>query len=285
MTKRRREKPWKRLRDKRVRERSDRLDGGKGQRIIRLYDTGQRDFARYDLRGFALVEANLERIDLSGADLSESILRRVRLREAVLEKANLQGADLREADLTGAVLVEADLSKANLRGAKVTEAQLASVAWLEGAILPSSIGRSLFTPDSPPAELPPHSIQELEDVSAPAVEVHEALEGTVYTARVTYRKRSRALISAKKAASDRRCEACGFSFEEYYRITDRDCLVAHHIDPIARRSGPSKTTLDDIALLCPNCHAIVHTQDPPISPEDLRRMLLKAELGSNIHQE
>lgn len=106
-----------------------------------------------------------------------------------------------------------------------------------------------------------------------SIEEQEALEGETYKTEATFRKRNRALIQAKKASSDGRCEVCGFGFEERYGSIDRDCLVAHHISPIAGRSGASKTSLDDIALLCPNCHAVVHTEDPPISLEDLRKRL------------
>ena len=44
----------------------------------------------------------------------------------------------------------------------------------------------------------------------------EALEGEAYWAEVVFRSRNRALIEAKKANSDYRCEVCKFSFEESY---------------------------------------------------------------------
>lgn len=119
-------------------------------------------------------------------------------------------------------------------------------------------------------------LQKLEDTvnhSQKYTEQQEALEGEVYQAETTFRKRNRALIAAKKANSDGRCEICGLSFEERYGSLNRDCLIAHHIHPIGQRRGSSRTTLDDIALLCPNCHAAVHTQDPPIPLEELLRRL------------
>jgi uncharacterized protein YjbI with pentapeptide repeats len=126
--------------------------------------------------------------------------------------------------------------------------------------------------------LPEDRLQESEAAipsTRESIGIQEALEGKLYKTEVTFRRRNRALIEAKKANSDGRCEVCGFCFEKQYSAISRDCLVAHHISPIAHRSGPSKTSLDDIALLCPNCHAVAHTQDPPIPLEDLRRMLRK----------
>ncbi len=105
------------------------------------------------------------------------------------------------------------------------------------------------------------------------VEQQEALEGEIYKVERTWRKRNRALITQRKVASDGHCEVCSFRFEHQYGLLNRDCLVAHHLDPIGQRQVASKTTLADIALLCPNCHAAVHTQDPPISLADLCKRL------------
>lgn len=106
-----------------------------------------------------------------------------------------------------------------------------------------------------------------------AVEKQAVLEGQKYTTEVTFRKRNRALIEAKKANSDGRCEACDFRFEDAYGSLGRDCLIGHHIDPIGKRSGSSKTTLDDIALICPNCHAVIHASEKPLSVKVLRKRL------------
>ena len=99
----------------------------------------------------------------------------------------------------------------------------------------------------------------------------EALEGEAYKAEAIFRSRNRALIQAKKANSDYRCEVCRFGFEETYGAIGREYVVAHHLKPIA--AGPSKTTLDDIALVCANCHAMIHAKSPPISIEGLRKLV------------
>ena len=102
----------------------------------------------------------------------------------------------------------------------------------------------------------------------------EAFEGETYEAEATFRSRNRALVEAKRANSDYRCEVCGFNFEENYGPIGREYIVAHHLKSIA--SGPSTTRLDDIALVCANCHAMVHTKSPPISRADLRSFLREA---------
>ncbi len=123
-------------------------------------------------------------------------------------------------------------------------------------------------------ELSPEKLEQLQtevDATTESNERREAIEGETYGAEVVFRSRNRALIQAKKANSDHRCEVCGFSFEEVYGSIGREYIIAHHLSPIAY--GPSTTMLDDIALVCANCHAMVHTQSPPISINDLRDFL------------
>jgi len=112
----------------------------------------------------------------------------------------------------------------------------------------------------------------------PEVQVNEvllaAMEGRHYLAERGFRQRNRLLIEAKKKQSDGKCSVCGFDFKERYRGIEKDQLVAHHVKPIGQRRRASKTTLDQINLLCPNCHAAVHSEDPPLSADQLRKMLI-----------
>lgn len=101
----------------------------------------------------------------------------------------------------------------------------------------------------------------------------EAIEGQRSRRETEFRRRNPALIEAKKANSDYRCEVCDFSFEETYGAVGREFIIAHHVEPIGSRRGASRTTLDDISLVCANCHAMVHKKDPPILLDTLRARL------------
>jgi len=111
---------------------------------------GKRSFRNINMENTNLSSLDLVRIDLSGANLENSIFRtRHDLRETILKGANLRGADLWKANLwkanlsganlTGADLKQADLSVADLTGADLTGADLTgadlSFANLSGAIL------------------------------------------------------------------------------------------------------------------------------------------------------
>ena len=101
-----------------------------------------------------------------------------------------------------------------------------------------------------------------------------AIEGSCHRAEALFRSRNRKLIEAKKRQSQGKCTICEFDFKATFRGLERDLLVAHHIKPIGKRKKPARTTLNEIDVLCPNCHAAVHSQDPPLSADQLRQRLV-----------
>jgi hypothetical protein len=60
------------------------------------------------------------------------------------------------------------------------------------------------------------------------------------------------------------CLACSLE-PSHPRVID-----VHHLDPIAE--GERTTTLEDVIPLCRNCHALAHTQDPPLPLATLKEM-------------
>ena len=89
---------------------------------------------RLDFSGASMSNYTLNTADLSEADLTEADLVGVLLNQANLQRANLRGAmpvmgqlrraDLRQADLTSANLTRADLGGANVAGSNLTRATL-----------------------------------------------------------------------------------------------------------------------------------------------------------------
>lgn len=53
------------------------------------------------------------------------------------------------------------------------------------------------------------------------------------------------------------CEICGFSFFEKFGELGKGFIEAHHKRPLSE-TKEIKTTKDDIALLCSNCHRMIH---------------------------
>lgn len=54
------------------------------------------------------------------------------------------------------------------------------------------------------------------------------------------------------------CEVCGFSFLDKYGKVGGGFIEAHHINPLNEREGKQVTKKVDIALICSNCHRMLH---------------------------
>ncbi len=92
------------------------------------------------------------------------------------------------------------------------------------------------------------------------------------------RERKPALVEAKKAATlsakgNLSCEACDFDFSATYgRLGEGFCEV-HHLTPLSASGEAVTTTLADLAVLCSNCHRIIHRSDPMLSVTDLSKVI------------
>ena len=121
-------------------------------------------------------------------------------------------------------------------------------------------------------KLDERQVRQLEKGSqAAAVQAQKAAaeEGRTRTATVHFRKRNRAPVQAKKHNA-KRCEICRFSFREVYGMGEPDGLQVHHKTPLAEQQGKTVTSLADLVVVCPNCHAAMHSTRPALSADDVR---------------
>jgi len=100
-------------------------------------------------------------------------------------------------------------------------------------------------------------------------------EGKLIVRTIHERRRNRSLVEDAKALFKTKhgqlyCEACGFSFSDSYGI---EYIEAHHIRQMASYDNEQTVSIDDLVLLCANCHRMVHTRTPPLSLEELRALL------------
>ncbi len=70
-----------------------------------------------------------------------------------------------------------------------------------------------------------------------------------------------------------RCGVCGFDFFAFYGNLGEGFIEAHHVKPISRLDGTSLTSIADLALVCSNCHRMLHRSNPLLSPIQLREKL------------
>lgn len=88
-------------------------------------------------------------------------------------------------------------------------------------------------------------------------------EGKIYLKLHLQRERNAQLIlKAKKKFKEKYgrlfCEHCGFDFEETYGEIGKDFIEAHHMKPVSQLALGEKTKVEDIVMLCSNCHSMVH---------------------------
>ncbi len=68
------------------------------------------------------------------------------------------------------------------------------------------------------------------------------------------------------------CENCAFDYEERYGERGRGFIEVHHVLPLAAILPNTVTNLDDLMLLCANCHRMVHWKQPILDVMTLREI-------------
>ena len=69
------------------------------------------------------------------------------------------------------------------------------------------------------------------------------------------------------------CEICGFDFYEVYGELGNGFMECHHKKPLSEIEGESITSLKDLALVCANCHRMLHRELDTIRIDELRKKL------------
>lgn len=85
------------------------------------------------------------------------------------------------------------------------------------------------------------------------------VEGIARESVVLSRSRSAILRREALRVSGGTCACCGVDFSQVLNGRGLRALQVHHIRQLALRETPEATTLSDLAVVCANCHAIIHT--------------------------
>ncbi len=111
-------------------------------------------------------------------------------------------------------------------------------------------------------------------------EVAEAAEGALVTRVHRYRERDRKIVENKKKQFLKKharlyCEACNFDFAAAYGDRGEGFIECHHTVPVSEMKPGDKTKLSDLALVCANCHRMIHAKRPWLSIPELVGLLKK----------
>lgn len=127
--------------------------------------------------------------------------------------------------------------------------------------------------DSPELVKKIYEIEEDEQTKTDSV-----MEGQVLYKLHKVRERDVKIVQLKKdqvfsLSGKLACEACIFEFEEFYGDLGRGYIECHHRTPLSSIKVASRTTLVDLALVCSNCHRMLHRSIDNLSVENLKMMI------------
>ena len=102
----------------------------------------------------------------------------------------------------------------------------------------------------------------------------QAIEGAKSLAKHLRRERSPVLVEAKRRAfrnehGSLSCQACSLAESNLPKGLGEACFEVHHLEALAGRHNASATRLDDLAIVCANCHRMIHRTQPMLSIEHL----------------
>lgn len=162
----------------------------------------------------------------------------------------------------------------------------------EGLNAASKLDRQVFgefevKPDSAlrsAAEKIKNEIEKGESVSATDEEsdiTEETLEGRVIFGIHRSLERKPGIVRRKKRQVQKvkgrlQCECCGFDFEEAYGERGEGFIECHHKKPISGIKSGEKTTLEDLSLVCSNCHRMIHRSRPWLTIDQVRKLLKRS---------
>jgi 5-methylcytosine-specific restriction protein A len=116
------------------------------------------------------------------------------------------------------------------------------------------------------------------EAEADEEDIADAPEGTILTRTHRVRERNAKLVARRKAKAKEQngrvtCEGCSFDFEKVYGDRGTDFIECHHTVPVSSLVSGSHTRLKDLALVCSNCHRMIHRRAPWLTMDGLRALV------------
>jgi predicted HNH restriction endonuclease len=107
-----------------------------------------------------------------------------------------------------------------------------------------------------------------------STDIAAGIEGRLILRTHLSRERNAAIVRAKKASADSlQCEVCGFDSLAMY---GEEYCETHHLFAFSEMNASTEvveTSLDDLAIVCANCHRMLHRTNPPRTLDQLRAMI------------
>jgi 5-methylcytosine-specific restriction endonuclease McrA len=100
------------------------------------------------------------------------------------------------------------------------------------------------------------------------------IEGRLIETTASRRERDPRLRTKALARYGHKCLVCKLDFVREYGPEFADCMEIHHLELISQRNpSGSFTQVDDVIVVCPNCHRALHKMEDPADWKQLRRQV------------
>lgn len=70
------------------------------------------------------------------------------------------------------------------------------------------------------------------------------------------------------------CEVCNFNYKAVHGMSGEGFIECHHKKPLSMLVPGYKTRLEDLALVCANCHRMLHRGKVWQTIESLKRLMI-----------
>jgi hypothetical protein len=106
------------------------------------------------------------------------------------------------------------------------------------------------------------------------------VEGAVASVTVNSFERNREAREACIRHYGSKCVVCAFDFQQAYGQLGLGFIHVHHLVELSSIRREYKVDpIRDLRPVCPNCHAMLHRRVPPLSVEELQRILTSRSSG------
>ncbi len=103
-------------------------------------------------------------------------------------------------------------------------------------------------------------------------------EGAVRRVTVNAYERNRIARSRCIAHYGTNCFVCGFSFGLRYGKQLEGFIHVHHLRQLSDIAAEYEVDpIADLRPVCPNCHAVIHRRNPPLTIDEVKQMLAHTE--------
>jgi 5-methylcytosine-specific restriction enzyme A len=120
----------------------------------------------------------------------------------------------------------------------------------------------------------PHQANEIEEIEAASKTIFIEGKPRLITSK-TY-ERNASARAACLAHYGYQCRVCDFNFEARYGEIGKGFIHVHHLKLISEINGEYEVDpIEHLVPVCPNCHAMLHSQYPPLTIEELKKRLRK----------